>query len=126
MKIPGFILLSFLVTVPAAAETLLPVKVLRPFIGKNCVRCHGPEKQKGKLRLYTLALAIPDNTTAQRWQDVLDVLNAGDMPPEKEPQPAAAELTAVLGALTDGLKLARRRLSDQGRESTVRRLNRRE
>ena len=32
MKIPGFILLSFLVTVPAAAETLLPVKVLRPFI----------------------------------------------------------------------------------------------
>ena len=58
------------------------------------------------------------------WQDVLDVLNAGDMPPEKEPQPAAAELTAVLGALTDGLKLARRRLSDQGREITVRRLNR--
>ena len=126
MKIPGFILLSFLVTVPAAAETLLPVKVLRPFIEKNCVRCHGPKKQKGKLRLDTLALAIPDNPTAQRWQDVLDALNAGDMPPEKEPQPDAAELTAVLGALTDGLKVARRRLSDQGREITVRRLNRRE
>ena len=26
-------------------------KTIKPFLAENCYRCHGPEKQKGKLRL---------------------------------------------------------------------------
>jgi hypothetical protein len=118
-----------LVTKAAAAPpagTVLPGEILTPFILENCVRCHGPKKQKGKLRLDTLPREINDNTTARRWQDVLDALNAGDMPPEDEEQPANDELTRVLSALTEGLQAARRQLSVQGRDITMRRLNRRE
>jgi hypothetical protein len=104
----------------------LPGAVLKPFVQKNCARCHGEKKQKGKLRLDTLSLTIGNDATAQRWQDVLDALNAGDMPPEDEKQPAKQELTSVLGTLTNGLKDARRQLSDQGSEITMRRLNQRE
>ena len=104
----------------------LPELVLKPFVQKNCVRCHGEKKQKAKLRLDTLPLAISNDAIAQRWQDVLDALNAGEMPPEDEKHPAKKQLTSVLAALTDGLKDARRQLSDQGRHITMRRLNRRE
>ena len=60
----------------------LPEKTVKSFLEENCFRCHGPEKQKGKMRLDTLSLQMKDGTIAQKWQDVLDVLNAGDMPPD--------------------------------------------
>ena len=56
---------------------------------------------------------------------MLDVLNAGEMPPEDEKQPAREELASVIGVLTDGLFEARRRLVDS-RHVTLRRLNKRE
>jgi hypothetical protein len=110
----------------AASAIVFPGGNIVPFIQENCARCHGPEKQKGKLRLDTLALEINNNSTAQRWQDVLDALNAGDMPPEEEEQPTKKELTGFLAELTGKLRAARRQLSDQGREVAMRRLNRRE
>ncbi|MEK6236047.1 MAG: hypothetical protein N2C14_15180, partial [Planctomycetales bacterium] len=71
--------------------TVLPKKTIDSFLQKSCVRCHGPKVQKGKLRLDELPREIADGTTAQRWQDVLDALNAGDMPPDDEPQPSNGE-----------------------------------
>jgi hypothetical protein len=124
------LLIILALTVPATAAqpatTSLPHKTLAPFIEQNCKRCHGPKKQENKLRLDTLSLEINNSTSAQRWQDILDALNAGDMPPKDAKQPARDELTEVLAALTKGLQVARRRLSDQGRNITMRRLNRRE
>ena len=104
----------------------LPEKTIKPFLAENCYRCHGPEKQKGKLRLDELPLELSNDSIAAHWQDVLDTLNAGDMPPEDEEQPSKKELTGFLAELTSKLKDARRQLSDQGREVAMRRLNRRE
>ena len=104
----------------------LSAETMNPFLKSNCFRCHGPDKQQGKMRLDTLSFQMDDDAIAQRWQDVLDALNAGDMPPEDEKQPTKKELTEVLATLTDGLKVARRQLSGQGREVSMRRLNRRE
>jgi hypothetical protein len=69
---------------------------------------------------------MSNDSIAAHWQDVLDTLNAGDMPPEDEKQPSKRELTGFLAELTGKLKDARRQLSDQGREVAMRRLNRRE
>ncbi len=91
--------------VKADSAIIFPEGNIVPFIQENCARCHGPEKQKGKLRLDTLPLEINNDSTAQRWQDVLDALNAGDMPPEDEKQPGKKKLTQVLADLTDDLKL---------------------
>ena len=96
------------------------------FLENHCYRCHGPEKQKGKLRLDELSLELANDSIAAHWQDVLDNLNAGDMPPIDEPQPSKKELTGFLAELTGKLKHARMQLSDQGREVAMRRLNRRE
>ncbi|MFT5128568.1 MAG: dienelactone hydrolase, partial [Rhodothermales bacterium] len=99
---------------------------LEPFLKTYCFRCHGPKKQKGQLRFDRVAWAISNNDNAQRWQDVLDQLNGGDMPPEDAKQPPPDELAAALGPLTGAILEARRRLTDHGGEITMRRLNQRE
>src|SRR5690349_14166331 len=63
-------------------------RVAQPFIKENCVACHGPEKQKGKLRLDTLANDFSDPATAGKWKEVVNSVNGHEMPPEDEKQPA--------------------------------------
>ncbi|MCH2205772.1 MAG: DUF1588 domain-containing protein [Lentisphaerales bacterium] len=96
---------------------------LKPFIEKHCISCHGQDKQKGDFSFEDLSFSIKTNMQAQAWQDVLDTLNAGEMPPKKKKQPALKELSLVLRDLTEGLKKARIQLADQGRAITMRRLN---
>ena len=106
--------------------TLLPEKVLAPFFNNYCVSCHGGEDPSGQVRLEHPIWKVASNDSAQRWQDLLDVLNSGDMPPEDADQPDPEELQAVLRSLTKSLGVARRRLTEHGGEIAMRRLNRRE
>ena len=106
--------------------TEMPKDALQPFLQKYCVRCHGAKQQNGQVRFDTLQWQVATNEQAQRWQDVLDQLNGGDMPPEDEPQPPNKQLADVLDRLTQSLLAARRRLTDHGGEIRMRRLNRRE
>ncbi|MDP4884014.1 MAG: DUF1592 domain-containing protein [Opitutales bacterium] len=99
---------------------------MQPFLENNCISCHGPDKQKGQLRFDTIDWTITNNDHAQHWQDILDVLNADEMPPEEEPRPEKEELLAVLNSLTKTLLTARMRLTDNGGVITMRHLNRRE
>ena len=39
---------------PAATKGLTYAKDIKPIFDKSCIKCHGEEKQKGKLRLDTL------------------------------------------------------------------------
>jgi hypothetical protein len=54
---------------------------------KHCYRCHGVETQEADLSLHDLTRVVSDSADAINWQDILDKLNAGEMPPEDEPQP---------------------------------------
>ena len=39
---------------PAEAKGVTYDKDIKPIFQKSCIKCHGPEKQKGKLRLDSL------------------------------------------------------------------------
>lgn len=106
--------------------TIVPTKHIQPFLEKHCINCHGPEKQKGQLRFDDISWSISTNDKAQHWQDILDVLNANEMPPEEKPQPEKEELLEVLNTLTKTLTTARKRLTASGGDITMRHLNRRE
>ena len=106
--------------------TPLSQEIIQPFLEQHCIQCHGSEKQKGQLRFDQVHWEITTNDAAQRWQDVLDVLNGGEMPPEDEPRPSNEELIDVLDSLTRSLVDARKRLTANGGEITMRRLNQRE
>ncbi|MEP3477846.1 MAG: DUF1592 domain-containing protein [Fuerstiella sp.] len=101
-------------------------QTLAPFLTKHCLRCHGENEPEGQVRVDQLDWDISNNNTAQRWQDLLDVLNASEMPPEDEEQPSTEELVSVLRVLTKSVEHARKRLTDTGGEIAMRRLNRRE
>jgi mono/diheme cytochrome c family protein len=92
----------------------------------HCVRCHGPEKQKGRVRLDDLPFELSTVETAEKWQKVLDAMNSGEMPPEDEKQPSSEGKTDFLDDLSNVMVAARRSLSDQQGMITMRRLNRRE
>jgi hypothetical protein len=109
-----------------AVATPVPRDSLEPFLNRYCIDCHNAEEANGQVRFDTVSWQIDTNDTAQRWQDVLDQLNGGAMPPEEAPQPDESELRCSLAALTTTIQEARRRLTDHGGTFTLRRLNRRE
>ncbi len=83
-------------------------------------------KQEGQLRLDDLSFTIDSIQQADRWQKILNQLNAGEMPPEDATQPDRDAKTEFLDALARTLVIARQSLSDGGGRITMRRLNRRE
>ncbi len=110
----------------APQATLMSKEKLQPFFENYCANCHGEETQEADVRFDQIAWEITSNDEAQRWQDVLDQLNSGDMPPEGEDHPESDELAETLDVLTKSLVSARKRLTDHGGEIKLRRLNRRE
>lgn len=96
------------------------------FLKEHCFDCHNEEKQKGKVRLDDLPSRISEVATADRWQRVLGVLNAGEMPPPEEKQPSDAAKQAFLEGLSGTMVEARKALSDSGGWISLRRLNKRE
>ncbi len=79
---------------------------VKPFFETYCIRCHGAEKTKGKMTLHTLDgdLASGAGGELDRWEKVLEVLECGEMPPEDEKQPTAAERESVQAWIDQGMR----------------------
>jgi hypothetical protein len=95
------------------------------FMKEHCFKCHGPEKQKGKLRFDSLGAPSAGGEDGETWLRVLEALEAGDMPPEDEEQPDAKVLGEVVKSLgkslaeTTELPIGLRRLNRTEYEYTV-------
>jgi hypothetical protein len=93
------------------------------FLKQYCAKCHGPDKQKAKRRFDTLPATIKDFRQQEQWQEIIDQLNLGEMPPEDEKQPGQAERLAAVKTMTRAIAGARERFAGVGRHTTLRRLN---
>ena len=51
---------------------------LKPFLEKNCFKCHGEKVQKGKMRLDTAKIKPTDPDSYDFWQNVLDLIASGE------------------------------------------------
>lgn len=99
---------------------------LKPFLGQYCYECHGAEKQKGEIRLDTLGTDLAKHENLEIWQNVLDQLNLGEMPPRKAEQPSREAVEPVVEQLTEQLALAYENARSTGGQTVLRRLNRHE
>ncbi len=90
---------------PAAAEF---ERTVQPFFREHCNRCHGEKKQKGDLRMDTLARDFAAPSVAMHWADVMDRISAAEMPPEEEDQPKADEAARVVAGARRGCASMRR------------------
>lgn len=116
-------------TIRAAESAALPAAVKAstlPLLATHCGACHGPDDANGGFRIDALTAAIDSVESAERWQQVLNVLNGSEMPPKDETQLESAAKTDLLDDLAHALVVARKALADTGGSVTMRRLNRRE
>ena len=93
------------------------------FLNAYCYRCHGPEKQKADRRFDFLTGSIEDFKQQEQWQEILDQLNLGEMPPEDERQPSDKERLKVVGIITQGIAESREKYAGKGSHTVLRRLN---
>ena len=114
------LLLWFGVMTTLAAEEF--DRFVAPFFKAHCVKCHGPEKQKGKVTLHNVDSGLAAGKSLERWELILEVLESGEMPPEEETErPDAAAVGAVMKWIETGLRKA----VAQGGETSVAPLARR-
>lgn len=67
-----------------------------PVLKKYCFDCHGRDEEQGGVRLEGLSLdLINDRKAAEVWHEVLNVVSAGEMPPEDVSVMTAAETRKV-------------------------------
>ena len=92
---------------------------LKPFLRTHCIECHGPDKQKNEIRFDTLGTDLTDRRTLEIWQDALDQLNLGEMPPKKAAQPPRANTVKFIDALSARLELAYAQRKSTGGQTAV-------
>ncbi|HAN84037.1 MAG TPA: hypothetical protein DCQ59_12490, partial [Verrucomicrobiales bacterium] len=89
-----------------AGDTVSFKKYITPFLEANCTDCHDGETQKGKVELHNIGGDFSNGDTVVMWERVLEQLEIGTMPPEKKPQPTAAERQKIVNWIKEGLKTA--------------------
>ena len=96
-----------------------------PFLEKHCVACHGKEKQKAGLALHEFRDDLSVLRARRRWREIVEKVQAEEMPPDDREQPSAQERQQFLAAVSAVFAKADQAPPDPGR-LTVRRLNRAE
>ncbi|QDV23737.1 c-type cytochrome domain-containing protein [Aureliella helgolandensis] len=74
----------------AGAGAPFAINAATQLIGQNCIFCHGPQKAEGNIRLDSLSGDFENPLNAKLWEQVLEQLEAGTMPPaavQRRPQP---------------------------------------
>ena len=99
-----------------AAQKADFAKVIQPMFDAHCVSCHGPKKEKGKLRLDTLELTLkggknptfvigkPDSSML--LSRVFLDRTAGDVMPPKAEKPMTEKQKEALYAFVEGQPIA--------------------
>lgn len=117
------VFLAVIAGLAAAPALCLAAPLTEGFLKSHCIKCHGPDKQSGDRRFDNLTNEIRTPDEALLWQEILDQLNLGEMPPKKEKQPQKAELLTAVDEITQSLADATQRFKGTGSHTVLRRLN---
>ncbi len=124
----GLALLLSSQSVHAVLQGDFPAAV-EPFIKKNCSQCHQGEEAKGDFRFDELGRDLSDAETAISWQDAVELVKLGEMPPPEQTPPSGVEISDFIASVENALKtearkgesgrVAIRRLSHSALENTA-------
>lgn len=97
---------------------------IKPFFQQNCIKCHGEgEKIKGKLDLRTYSDHAAWLKDADKIEDIISVIEEGEMPPEEEPEIDEKTRADILEGLKKTLAEAIKS-SQLSSQTPIRRMNR--
>lgn len=96
---------------------------IAPLLERSCHGCHGPETQRGGVRLDTLDPDLLHGADVDEWVDVLSVLGNGEMPPAEVDMPGE-DRGAVIEWLSGQIQSASAARRGRTRHSSLRRMTR--
>jgi len=101
---------------PAPADAKKPFdEVVRPILAKYCLGCHSTKDMKGSLDLERFASLDLVRKDIKPWQQMIEQIETGEMPPKGKPQPTAEEKKQLLGWIRSFLDAeAKARAGDPG------------
>ncbi|MBY0526349.1 MAG: DUF1592 domain-containing protein [Gemmataceae bacterium] len=95
------------------------------FLEKHCIGCHGEQKPKADLSLHKFRDDPSLLKNRKVWQNVIQMVQMGEMPPKGKGRPTPAEIETFLKSVNGVFERADAGVRDPGRV-TIRRLNRAE
>jgi hypothetical protein len=88
---------------------------VRPLLQQYCLSCHSTKVKKGSLDLERFASLDQVRKDLKPWQGMIEMLEAGEMPPKNKAQPTAEERRQLIGWIRGFLDAeARARAGDPG------------
>ncbi|MEM7600202.1 MAG: DUF1587 domain-containing protein, partial [Verrucomicrobiota bacterium] len=106
---------------PGASSDALDESGFTAFLDQHCVQCHGPDKQKGDLRLDTLSFSNMSPEDLEKWHDAIDQVTEFDMPPDDDLALSDEKIAQFTGFLNPRIETA---LASTSREKVLlRRIN---
>jgi len=91
-------------------------KQVQPLLKKYCLECHSTKVKKGSLDLERFASLPQVRKDLKAWPQVIERLEAGEMPPPKKPQPTPGERKQLIAWVARFLDVeAQARAGDPGR-----------
>jgi hypothetical protein len=114
---------------PAVQTGDTPVKseyqsVALPFMQKHCLSCHDAKNARAGFRIDLLSADFGQPKMAEHWKEVIDRINAGEMPPKAKPRPDVKEASAFVDWVQQQLRKVELAAKDTGGHIPMRRLNR--
>jgi hypothetical protein len=107
-------------------------KRIRPLLAEYCLACHSTKEKKGELDLERFVSIDVARTDLKPWQSLVEMLDAGEMPPKGRRQPTADQRRLLIewtrrwldlearSHVGDPGQIALRRLSNAEYDCTVR------
>ncbi|MDB5334591.1 MAG: hypothetical protein JWN70_210, partial [Planctomycetaceae bacterium] len=97
---------------------------VKPFIEQHCLACHGEKTTKAGYRVDLLGTDFTAPSVAEQWKEVIDRINAGEMPPKDRPRPDAKKAAALVSWVNERLQGIELAAKNAGGRIPMRRLNR--
>lgn len=125
-------LLTFVIVQPArSAEDPVSFELiardyeatLRPLLERYCLKCHSTELQEGELDLERFSKFEQVRRDPRVWQKVVEMVDNGEMPPKKKPQPTESERGQIRGWVRGYLDAEARASAGDPGPVLLRRLN---
>ncbi len=120
----AMVLVGSTATVGSPSEVPGYAERVKPFIEQHCLQCHGAKSAKAGFRIDQLSADVSAPSVAEQWKEVIDRINAGEMPPEGRPRPDARQASALVGWVNDRLREVELAARSAGGRIPMRRLNR--
>ncbi len=125
----AFLLLMLLLQLSEAIAKDNPAgfdQSVKPFLSKFCIDCHSSAEPKGDRNFVQLDGTISDSNTLVDYQDILDQLNLGEMPPPDERQPSDKNRRNLIQWLSQRIDSYHQENAGDRDSTVLRRLNSRE